>query len=55
MSVVPIIKLNFGNDLWQQNNASVHNCVKDRDFMMKSSINILEWPARSPDLNISGK
>ena len=52
-SVVTILKLNFGNGFWlQQDNASVHKCVKAKDSMIKSSINILEWPTRSSDLYI---
>ena len=52
-SVVPILKLNFGEDCWlQEDNAPVHKAVKVKQFMRNSSINILAWPARSPDLNI---
>ena len=54
MSVVPIMKLNFGNDFWlQEDNASVHKSAKVKHFMLQSSIKILEWPAKSPDLNIT--
>ena len=52
-SVVPILKLNFGEDFWlQEDNSSVHKSAKVKEFTRKSSINILPWPARSPDFNI---
>jgi len=52
-SVVPILKLNFGDDFWlQEDNAPVHKSSKVKQFMKSSSIKILAWPARSPDLNI---
>jgi len=52
-SVVPILKLNFGEDFWfQEDNAPVHKSAKVRKFMRDSSIKVLDWPARSPDLNI---
>ena len=52
-SVVPILKLNFRDDFWlQEDNASVHKSAKVKQFMKSNSIKILPWPARSPDLNI---
>lgn len=51
--VVPVIKLNYGKDYWfQEDNASVHKSRKVKEFMNEQEIPILNWPAKSPDLNI---
>jgi len=50
ISVLAIMKLNFGNDFWlQEDNASNHKSAKVKQFLLQSSINILKWP----DLNIT--
>ena len=52
-SIVPIIKLNYDSDIYfQEDNSPVHKARKVKLFMKESEINILEWPAKSPDLNI---
>jgi len=51
--VVPISKLNYGNDFFfQEDNCSVHKAKSVRTFMKESNIKVLDWPAKSPDLNI---
>jgi len=50
---VPISKLNYGDDFFfQEDNSSVHKAKSVQDFTSTSRINILPWPAKSPDLNI---
>lgn len=52
-NIVPIIKLNFGSDIWfQEDNSRVHKAKKVKRFMVDSNVKVLEWPAKSPDLNI---
>ena len=50
---VPIIKLNYMNDFaFQEDNSSVHKSRIVQEFMTSSHINVLQWPSKSPDLNI---
>ena len=50
---VPISKLNYGNDyFFQENNSAVHKAKAVKKLMLDSNINVLEWPAKSPDINI---
>ena len=50
---VPILKLNYGNDyFFQEDNSAVHKAKAVKKFMIDSNINVLEWPAKSPDPNI---
>ena len=52
-NAVPIIKLNYGvNWCLQKDNSPVHKSRKVKDFIKKSGFSVLQWPARSPDLNI---
>jgi len=52
--VIPILKLNFGDNFWfQEDNASVHKAKIIKDFYTASGINVLKWPAKSPDINIT--
>ena len=52
-SLVRIAKLNFGpNFLVQQDNAPVHRSKLIQKFAIEHNINIIQWPPRSPDLNI---
>lgn len=51
--IVPTINLNFRSPVfYQEDNSPVHKSHKIREFFKASAINVLEWPARSPDLNI---
>jgi len=52
--VVPKLDREFGPKKYyfQQDNASVHTARQVREFMTANSIQILDWPARSPDLNL---
>ena len=52
-TVVPICKLNYGNNFYfHEDNCSVHKAKTVKEFMENSKINVLYWPAKSPDLNI---
>ena len=51
--IVPILFLNYGKDFYfQQDNAPIHKSRASMDFFKNSEISILDWPPRSPDLNI---
>lgn len=39
------------NFTYQQDNASIHVSKVSKDFFSQASIPLLDWPARSPDLN----
>lgn len=59
LHVIPHIKRNHSTFVYQQDNASIHRGenVKDREFISVSGlfddleIEVLDWPANSPDLN----
>ena len=51
-NLLPKAPLITGGDyLFQQNNASCHASSALRSWFEASSMNHLNWPARSPDLN----
>jgi transposase len=51
--IVPIIKLNYrSNFTFQEDNCSVHKAKSVKSFMNLSNIRVLDWPSKSPDLNI---
>ena len=50
--VVPILKLNYGeNVFYQDDNCSVHRAFCVKEFMKSTGINTLKWPSKSPDIN----
>lgn len=50
---VPIIKLNYGEDFYfQQDNSPIHRSQLVKKFFNESDIKLLEWPPMSPDINI---
>lgn len=52
--VVPIMKLNFnGQIIFQEDNCRVHKARIVNDFWKNTGIRVLEWPSKSPDLNIT--
>lgn len=51
-TAVPICKLNYGQTFWfQQDNSKIHTANIVKKWMKDRNINVLDWPARSPDLN----
>jgi len=45
---VPFIKLNFGLRRWlQEDNSPVHKGKKVKEFIEKSGISVLKWPAKA--------
>ena len=51
--VIPITKLNLGNEvIYQHDNCPIHSARKTKMFCISSNLEILDWPAYSPDLNI---
>ena len=52
-TVVPICKLNYGSTYWfQQDNSRIHTAKIVKEWMTNAHFPIIEWPARSPDINI---
>jgi transposase len=51
--VLPKIREMFGDHefVFQQDNASIHNAAIAKQYYRENDINIMKWPARSPDLN----
>jgi hypothetical protein len=50
MPSVSRISPNF-NFIFQQDNCSVHTAHKVAEWFRNNSINVLDWPSRSPDSN----
>ena len=50
---VPLMKLNkTENFQFIQDNCPAHKSRKTTKFLKDHNINVLEWPARSPDINL---
>ena len=50
---LPRIRREMGNDfVLQQDNCSIHVSKLMKEWMAKVNMTTLEWPARSPDLNL---
>lgn len=51
--VLPVIDNLFGCEkvVFQQDNAPIHTSAEARRFFSERNLHLLEWPARSPDLN----
>ena len=55
-SLMPHIEEKFGSDndfvYFQQDNASCHTAKYTQEWLMEQSVTVLDWPAKSADLNI---
>lgn len=50
--LLPFAHLTYGTDfIYQQDNASIHTSKRTKDFFEEQALAVLDWPARSPDLN----
>lgn len=49
--VVPFLTARPGITHLQQDNAPAHTCRQARAYLQASGVQVLNWPARSPDLN----
>lgn len=44
-------KFGKGNYTFQQDNASIHVSKKSKEYFAKRGTKLMDWPAKSPDLN----
>ena len=52
-SAVPIIKLNYGDEFYfQQDNSAVHKAKLIKKFLDSSRLAVMKWSSKYPDLNI---
>lgn len=52
-SAIKIMKVNTDHGImYQQDNAPIHKSRKTLEFLRSADIEVLDWPAYSPDLNI---
>lgn len=52
-SVLPTIRATFGDDfIFQQDRAPTHNSAFSQGRFRELGVQLLDWPSRSPDLNI---
>jgi len=49
---VPMLKLNFKNYYFIQDNCKVHTAKIIANFMVREKVKTIDWPSKSPDLNI---
>jgi len=50
---VPICKRNYGNNYWfQQDNSRIHTAKVVKEWMINAHFPVMQWPARSADINI---
>jgi hypothetical protein len=50
--MLPFAHLKYGTSIvFQQDNAPIHSSRMTKVFFAEQSIEVLDWPARSPDLN----
>lgn len=50
--LLPFAHLHYGSDIvFQRDNASIHRSVETESFFEEMRLSVLDWPARSPDLN----
>ena len=51
--LLPFAHPNHGTDfIFQQDNASIHVSHRSREFFSEEGIQVLDWPSKSPDLNL---
>ena len=50
--LLPYIDMHYGREcVFQQDGASIHTSVETEDFFEEQNVRVLDWPAKSPDLN----
>lgn len=51
-NLVPFLEQHGHSDyIYQQDNAPIHTANRLREFFFREGIQVLKWPAKSPDLN----
>jgi len=49
--VVPFLQRRGPGAIFQHDNATTHTCHVSRTFLQQQNVNVLDWPANSPDLS----